>query len=542
MRTEQLEALRATTADLTSELDLTTVLGLVARRACELTGATAADIDLWDSDRQILVPEASFGHAAPRPKTVRRLGEGAMGTVAQTRHGMIINDYRSSPVAHPGTLAHTKIIASVVEPLLYRDSLLGVIGVDHETPGRTFTDHDQATLRLFADQAAIAIENAWLFGAAERRRREAEVLASLAQTITASLDLDTVLQRVTEGAKGLCDGDVASIALREADGLAFRTWAGTVTPAYTVLRIPAGRGLGGRVLVEGQPLRTPNYREDPTISPDFHDLACTEGAVAEIAVPIRRGGEVTGVLFVMRRTERPFSASDEVTLTRLADQAAIAIGNARLYTAAQQALADLRQAQDELVRTEKLRGLGQMAAGIAHDLNNTLSTILGQAELLRLHPHAPEVAEGLQMLQTAANDGAQVVRRLQDFSRQRAGGSLSPCDLMFLVSEALEITRPRWREEPSRKGIAIEPAVDLAGLPLVQGNAAEIRQVLTNLIFNAVDAMPNGGTLRVTGGVADDSQNPARARQPRGAIAPGAPSVDPPAGWWNSPSRTPGSA
>ena len=129
-RTEQLEALRATTADIIGELELATVLRLVARRACELTGATAADIDLWDADRQLLVPEASYGHELGRPTATRRLGEGAMGTVAQTRRGLIIHDYRSSPIAHPETLAHTKITASIVEPLLYRDTLLGVIGVD----------------------------------------------------------------------------------------------------------------------------------------------------------------------------------------------------------------------------------------------------------------------------------------------------------------------------------------------------------------------------------------------------------------------------
>jgi len=684
MRTEQLEALRATTADITSELELATVLRLVARRACELTGATAADIDLWDADRQLLVPEASYGHKLGRPTSTRRLGEGAMGTVAQTRRGLIIHDYRSSPIAHPETLAHTKITASIVEPLLYRDTLLGVIGVDHETPGRTFTDHDQAALRLFAahaaiaiqnarlyeaaqrelrqreaaeatlrrsmgqleaarattaditreldldrllrlittraaallgvthgvvhlwdettqllvtravsgydawrgdvalrlgegvagtvaqrrtalieneyrtsplaapiflersattamvaapllyrecllgvlavtndgaarrfaahdlellglfaDQAAIAIENARLYGEAEQRRREAEVLASLAQSITASLDLGTVLQRVAEGAKGLCDGDLAAIALREVDTLAFRTWAGTATPTYTALRIRVGQGLGGKVLAEGRPIRTANYREDPDIPPDFHEVALAERFVAEIGVPIRIEGAVAGVLFVMRRTARSFSAADETILTRLADQAAIAIANARLFQNQQQAYVELEQAQEELVRSEKLRGLGQMAAGIAHDLNNTLATILGQAELLRLHARQPELQDGLQTLLTATTDGAQVVRRLQDFARQRGSGPLTPCSVSELATETIEITRPRWREEPRRKGIVIEVSVDLAGLPLVQGNPAEIREVLTNLIFNAVDAMPSGGSLRFTGRVCD---------------------------------------
>jgi signal transduction histidine kinase/CheY-like chemotaxis protein len=506
----QLEAVRAVSAEITQELNLAHTLRLVAQRACALTRSAAADIGLWDPERQILVSEASYGHIAPRPATTRRLGEGAMGRVAETRRGMIINDYRSSPVAHPDTLAHTAITASLVEPLLYGDTLLGVIGVDHETPGRTFTPQDQEILRLFAVQAAIAIENARLYGEAERRRREAEVLASLAQTITASLDLDTVLQRVTEGARSLCDGDVAAIALRKdgSDTLTFRNWSGTVTAGYAALHIRAGQGLGGRVLVEGRPTRTADYRNDPDISIDFHHVAQTEGLHAEIGVPVRMEGTVGGVLFVMRRTTRAFTDADEAILTRLADQAAVAITNARLFRDQQRAFLALQQAQDKLVRTEKLRGLGQMAAGIAHDLNNMLATILGQAELLRLRARHPEVSEGLQTLQTAANDGAQVVRRLQDFARQRSGGPLDACELDRLVPEALEITRPRWREEPRRRGIVIEPVVDLAGLPAIQGNPAEIREMLTNLIFNAVDAMPSGGTLRFTGQVINASSRP----------------------------------
>jgi C4-dicarboxylate-specific signal transduction histidine kinase len=101
-----------------------------------------------------------------------------------------------------------------------------------------------------------------------------------------------------------------------------------------------------------------------------------------------------GALTLNHEGGRTFSAQDQAVLRLLADQAAIAIKNARLYTAAQQALTDLRQAQEELIRAEKLRGLGQMAAGIAHDLNNTLATILGQAELLRLRTRSPRSREG----------------------------------------------------------------------------------------------------------------------------------------------------
>ncbi|HSB71793.1 MAG TPA: GAF domain-containing protein [Candidatus Methylomirabilis sp.] len=507
-RRAQLEALRATTADITGELDLTTVLHLVARRACELTGAAAADIDLWDSQRQLLVPETSYGHAAPRPKTTRRLGEGTMGTVAQTHQGLMLNDYRRSPLAHPDTLAHTRITASLVEPLLYRDTLLGVIGVDHETPGHAFTDHDQATLRLFAAHAAIAIQNARLFRAEHHRRAELEALRATTADITRELDLNNLLRLLIARATELVGASSATVYLWEAaqELVVPAAWHGLGDWQATI-RHRLGQGIAGTVVQTRRGVLVNDYRTSRYANPvSLQHTAVT----ASMGEPLLYREELIGAITLNHEGGRCFTAEDQALLRLFADQAAIAIQNARLYTAAQQALADLRQAQDELVRTEKLRGLGQMAAGIAHDLNNTLATILGQAELLRLRTHHPEVQEGLQTLETAASDGAQVVRRLQDFARQRGGGPLRACDLGLLVPEVLEITRPRWREEPRRKGIVIEASVDLPGLPLIQGNPAEIREVLANLIFNAVDAMPNGGSLRFSGRLCDggDPQRP----------------------------------
>ena len=196
LRTEHLEAVRAVTAEITRELELPTVLRLITRRACVLTGATAGDLDLWDEERQVLVPEATYGHAADRPMMTRTLGEGAMGVVAQRRQGQIINDYRTSDVAHPSTLAHTRITASLVEPLLYGDRLLGVIGVDHEREGQTFTAHDQATLKLFAAQAAIAIENARLY---EAVRTHAAELGARVQERTQ--ELETVNQQLRQASQ-----------------------------------------------------------------------------------------------------------------------------------------------------------------------------------------------------------------------------------------------------------------------------------------------------------------------------------------------------
>ena len=164
-----------------------------------------------------------------------------------------------------------------------------------------------------------------------------------------------------------------------------------------------------------------------------------------------------------------------------------------------QSYQSLQFAQAELVRSEKPRGLGQMAAGIAHDLNNMLAAILGQIELLKLRGAPPDLQDGLATLETAASDGAQVVRRLQDFARQRAASPLVPTDLAAAVLEALEITRPRWQDELQQRGKTIGVHLALGDLPPILGHAPEIREVLTNLIFNAVDAMPDGGRLTLAG-------------------------------------------
>ena len=328
-RTRQLEAIRNVSAEIARELDLTSLLALITRRAAELVGALSGTLYLWDEQRQELVAHASpdpDGSAAPR---VRRLGEGVAGTVAARRAGLIVNDYRSSPLATAETLRRPGVTAVMGEPLVYRDRLAGVIAFDNEGVGRSFAPEDGEVLALFAAQASIAVENARLFAALNR--------------------------------------------------------------SYV----------------------------------------------------------------------------------------------------------DLQRAQDALIRAEKLRALGQMSAGIAHDLNNTLAAILGQVELMQTQTADPALRESLGILEVAATDGAQVVRRLQGFARQQPVGSLAPCDLAGAVSDALEITRPRWRDEAQRRGCQIEVQTSLDNLPRVWGQPSEIREALTNLILNAVDAMPLGGTLTI---------------------------------------------
>lgn len=176
----------------------------------------------------------------------------------------------------------------------------------------------------------------------------------------------------------------------------------------------------------------------------------------------------------------------------------IADYNRRLEAAVQ----DLRRAQELVSTQERLRALGQMASGVAHDFNNALSPVLGFTELLLAAPQALDdraKATGyLKSIQTAARDAASVVRRLKAFYRQQEEAEpLVPVDLNSIVRETIGLTQPRWRDQALAAGARIEMSHEAGDVPPVLGAEAELREALTNLIFNAIDAMPKGGSIAI---------------------------------------------
>jgi CheY-like chemotaxis protein len=192
-------------------------------------------------------------------------------------------------------------------------------------------------------------------------------------------------------------------------------------------------------------------------------------------------------------------------LANIADLAALALRSARLFEERSRAYGELAAAQDQLIRTEKLRALGEMASGVAHDFNNMLASIVGRAQLLLRELADPKHRRWTEVIERSALDGAQTVRRLQEFTRIRRDQPFVKVDLNRVVHEALEVTESRWREEPRRRGIAVEVKTALtAPLPAVSGDPAELREAMTNLILNALDAMPEGGALTLTTAARDD--------------------------------------
>ena len=166
----------------------------------------------------------------------------------------------------------------------------------------------------------------------------------------------------------------------------------------------------------------------------------------------------------------------------------------------EKALVELKATQQQVIQQERLSALGQMAAGIAHDFNNTLMPILGFADvLLRNDTMLDDKAETrrcLEMLRTSAKDAASVVSRLREFYRPADSDEEFPIvDLAKLIEQAVALTEPKWRGLTQARGITVQVETDFEAYPIVAGDESALREVLTNLLFNAVDAMPQGGRV-----------------------------------------------
>ena len=171
------------------------------------------------------------------------------------------------------------------------------------------------------------------------------------------------------------------------------------------------------------------------------------------------------------------------------------------FQAAGRDITERKQAEVALTQSEKLRALGEMAAGVAHDFNNLLAIILGNAQLLErgLNRYKPEeIQERLKIIARTADEGGETVRRLQDFTRTEVSGRhFTKIDLNEIVREAIASTSPRWEDEAEAKGITIRIKEKLGKLPFLWGSRSGLMEVLTNLIFNALEAMPEGGEITI---------------------------------------------
>ncbi len=249
------------------------------------------------------------------------------------------------------------------------------------------------------------------------------------------------------------------------------------------------------------------------IDSQFSRRLAAGGLRSVVLAPLKVESKVFGLLIIAREAPQDFSSTDCEILSQLGEHVALAMHQTQLHGALQKAYEDLKLTQQAAMEQERLRALGQMASGIAHDINNAISPVALYTEaLLETEPGiSARTRKYLKTIQLAIDDVAETVARMRNFSRPREeGASRAPVPLNPLVQQAIELTQARWGDIELRSGVVItmEQQLDPA-LPQIVGVESELRDVFTNLIFNAVDAMPGGGTMTLrTRLEADASQHP----------------------------------
>jgi two-component system NtrC family sensor kinase len=403
-------------------------------------------------------------------------------------------------------------------PILKGDDLLGVMMIYH-LEVRPFTEKQITLVETFADQAAIAIENVRLFDEVQARTEDlreslqqqtatAEVLKVISRS---AFDLETVLRTLVESAARLCEADKGTIT-RQKDGAFYRAESFGFSREFMdhVRDIPVDRGSAtGRALFEGVVIHIPDVQTDT----DYHfDEALRLGNYRTLlGVPMMREGTPIGVVTLTRSEPRPFTDKQIELVTTFADQAAIAIENVRLFEQVQErtkelskSLDELRTAQDRLVQTEKLASLGQLTAGIAHEIKNPLnfvnnfsalsaelvgemSDVLAEATLdKKTRGEMDELAQVLKSnLEKVVQHGKRadsIVKNMLQHSREGSGEHRS-ADINAIVDESLNLAFHGARAEKAGFSIALQRDLDLS-VGVADVYPQEITRVLLNLISN----------------------------------------------------------
>jgi PAS domain S-box-containing protein len=344
---------------------------------------------------------------------------------------------RETPGPAPAGTAGTTVI---IFPIRDGEGPLGWLVVDNRASGRAVDPRERELLEMLSEYLAIALRNSRLYGEiADTKRSLEQLIASAGDAIIAVTAEDRI------------------------DG-----WN---PAAERTFGISAEQALGRRVN---------ELLPDPEYSAARRKLL--EGAEREAFEVTRTSG-----------ANRPLALA--VTLSGLRNRQ----GGLDGLIAIVRDITTQREIEGQLHQSEKLTALGQLAGGIAHDFNNLLQAILGYAQLMKQNPtNAALLERSLTVVESAAMDGSETVRRIQQFARLRPDEQFVRVDINHIVQDAVAITRPRWEEKIARDRRPLDLRLDLAATEAVQGRPAALSEVLTNLILNAMDAMPEGGTLTIT--------------------------------------------
>ncbi|MGB7062587.1 MAG: GAF domain-containing sensor histidine kinase [Candidatus Zixiibacteriota bacterium] len=359
----------------------------------------------------------------------------------------------------------------------------------------------------------------------ERQIDEFQTVHDLTSLVNSEMTLSDVFDSITSKALSTLGGEQCSLFLLDPEIGKLRcvsVW-GPKSDQVRDAIVEVGKSVAGWVIEHGEPL----YLNGDLRESQFHQLVKKDKKITSgLCLPLKVKNEIKGVLNISAfGGERRFTESDLKLASKFAEHAAIAVDRAGLYDKLKKQTKTLRSMikemganQGQLAEPGTLRALSNLASGMAHDFTDTLTTILDKMELILEGVEGmpttddakkQKVLEWLRATQKLAGDGVKTAKHIQAFARTFQTGpekdkDLEGLDINAIVRETIEITKTKWKDEADLKGIGIEIQTDLGELSDPKGNYPEIKEVMTSMIFNSIDALPHGGKISIATRMRDD--------------------------------------
>jgi signal transduction histidine kinase len=504
--TGSVQAMVETSREISAVLDLEVVLRSIATHARQAVKGDMVFIAPLERDAAVSPARVVLGSQASPEDIVIRPGVGMGGWVLANREPFLTDDYVNDPriIHDPKYDAMSRdegMGAALALPIMLQGEIIGILGVASRRRA-AFVREDVETLQRLAQQAAIAVANARLYDEAKLKTARLETLIRVSQVMTSTLEPQRIAQVITDAMHDLAPDIAVRMWETPDDAKVWRPFGGTPSPRRGEgdddPTLPAGAGLVGAVAAKRAPVVIDDVRRDDRVV--RRSALEREGVVSFLGLPLLREEKLLGVLCAATRTPHDFS-DDEVSLfASLAQQAAIALENARLYQDLRHSHGELVSAQAELVRKTRMAAMGEIAAAVAHEARNPLGALTNCIGLLRGNPHLTgEDAELLTIMEDESKRLNDIVSDFLAFGRPRAP-RFAPVDLHELIDATWSFLQRDDRCPPS---IVFERRFD-GGLGPVMADRDQLRQVFWNLLLNAVQAMRHGGTLTVETGRTPD--------------------------------------
>ncbi|MCP9291004.1 GAF domain-containing protein [Gracilimonas sediminicola] len=520
-RNAELAVINSVQEGLVREMDMQAIYSLVGNRICEVLNTQTMLIRTFDHDKEIetweyAVENGERLYLEPRPFIW------ANKHLIKTKEALLINEDYVETAKKYGDTDHgvSKGLppkAAIFVPMIVGDKVMGSISLQNVEKEHAFTESDVRLLTTLTNSMSVALENARLFnettrllGETEQRAAELQTVNSISKAIVSQLEVDALFKLVGEKMRETFKADIVYLAIhdKKSDLLHFPYYYGDKSESR-----PFGNGITEKIITSKEPLLV-NHDLDETYD---KIKAEKKGEMVEsyLGVPILAGKKSLGVISVQsKEQENRFSETDLRLLSTIAANVGIAIQNAEAYQKLQSALNELRAAQEQLVQQEKLASLGQLTAGIAHEIKNPLNFVNNFSELsvelieetkeelsalsdqlsaedkgriLGAHEILKDIDMNLRKIHEHGSRADSIVKSMLEHSRG-GSGKMEPTDLNALVKEFVNLSFHGMRASKNPINVAMDFELDdsVGEVPLI---AEDFSRVIVNLCNNAFDAM-----------------------------------------------------